>query len=230
MKNHVFLLFLGLAGPVAHAQQPVAKPAKLIPTAQAPAGYQELLLATINELQAARTLPATRAAVGKLDRAAAAAPTDWLPLYYQGLGYVQLSFLSNDEATRDKCLDQAQVLLDKSRKLSQSPGELLVLQGYLYQARLAVSPMLRAMEYGPKASAILQEAHRIDPQNPRASYLMGSNLFHKPALFGGGGEAARPWLEQAVALYAASHPATPTAPRWGQTEAKLLLAQVTRTQ
>ena len=221
MKKHVLFLFLAGAAPLAAAaQQPATKAA---PAAASP--YQDLMAATINELQAAHSLAATQLAIGKLERAAAAAPPDWLPVYYQGLGYVHLAFLVKDETAKDKYLDQAQGLIDKGLKLTRTTSELLVLQAYLYQARLAVSPMLRAMEYGPKVAETLKQAKQADPQNPRASYLMGSNLYYKPAMFGGGVEAAKPWLEQAVALYTATRPATPISPRWGQSEAIELLAQ-----
>jgi hypothetical protein len=224
MQKSAFLLYLACAAPLAAAAQQPASAAKPV-AAAVPATYQDLMATTINELQAAHTLAATHQAIGKMERAAAAAPADWLPVYYQGLGYVHLAFLVKGEDNKDKYLDQAQGLIDRGLKLTRTPSELLVLQAYLYQARLSVSPMLRAMEYGPKVAETLKQAKQADPQNPRASYLMGSNLYYKPAMFGGGAEAAKPWLEQAVALYSSSRPATPISPRWGQSEALELLAQ-----
>lgn len=220
MKNYLSLLGLGLAATAVHAQQPAVQ------TAPVPTGYQALLAATTTELLAARTVTVTKTAIGKLERASAAAPTDWLPVYYQGMGYVQISFLDKDEAARDNYLDQAQRLIDKGLKLTSNRSEVLVLQAYLYQARLSVSPMMRAMEYGPKISATLQEAQRADPQNPRASFLMGSNLLHKPTMFGGGSDAAKPWIEKAVAQYAAEHPVSPATPHWGREDATKMLAQI----
>lgn len=224
MKNYLLLLSLGCATPLAYAQQPAPAAAAL----QQSAGYQSQLMATIEELQTASTTALIQQSIDKLERAATAAPTDWLPRYYQAYGYIRLNFLLKDEATRDKYLDQAQGFLDQARRLAGSPSELLVLQSFLYQARLAVAPMQRAMEYGPKISAVLKEAQRADPQNPRASYLMGSNLLYKPAAMGGGSEAARPWLEQAITLYNASQPTNAAAPHWGRAEASQLLARIAK--
>ena len=67
----------------------------------------------------------------------AAAPTDWLPRYYQARAYLKMGFdgKKSDEQ-KDKLLDQAEAALDQASKMSQpDQAELLVLQAYIYQAR-----------------------------------------------------------------------------------------------
>jgi len=80
-------------------------------------------------------------------------------------------------------------------------SEVLALRANYYQAKLQGSPMM-APYYGPKAGNILEVALNEDPTNPRAYLLMGQNLFYTPAMFGGGADKAKPFLEKAAALFA----------------------------
>jgi hypothetical protein len=215
MKKTLLFLALAAASFSAAAQaKPAAAPAK---TTAAPAGYAELLGATVTELMSTGDPAQLKEVVAKLERAAAAAPTDWLPRYYQAYGNTMLTFTTPDDAaTKDKYLDQADAQLSQARKLGGDESELLVLQAYIGQARLMISPMTRFQTYGAPVGEALARAKGLNPANPRPYLLQANSVYYTPAAFGGGPEAARPLYEEAKARFAAFKPASALAPNWGE--------------
>ncbi|MBC6605237.1 hypothetical protein H8B13_00240 [Hymenobacter sp. BT188] len=206
MKTLILLLAFVAASFSATAQQ-----------ATAPAGYTELMAATITELNSTGDPAQLKQIVSKFERAAAAAPTDWLPAYYQAYGLLITSFQSKEDgSTKDKYLDQAEAALTQARKLRGDESELLVLQGYIYQARLGISPMDRSAKYSRMVSEVLGQAKGINPANPRIYLVLGNNVYFTPKIFGGGPEAAKPLFEEAKARFAAFQPSSPLAPGWGE--------------
>jgi hypothetical protein len=212
MKKLLFTLALATASLAATAQ---ASPATA--TAAAPAGYTELLGATIGQVMHTGDAAELQALAAKLERAAAVAPADWLPRYYQAYALVISAFQSKEStAAKDQVLDRAEAALAQARRLKGDESELLALQAYLYQARLSFEPMVRAQEYLPKVTDAVDQAEAANPANPRPYLIEANNVYHTPAAFGGGPAAARPQYEQAKARFADFRPASPLAPNWGQ--------------
>ncbi|RZK60672.1 MAG: hypothetical protein EOO59_06730, partial [Hymenobacter sp.] len=82
MKKPFLLLAFAAASFSAAAQTtPIAAPAA--PPAAAPAGYAELLGATITQVMSTSDAAELKGLAAKLERAATVAPADWLPRYYQ---------------------------------------------------------------------------------------------------------------------------------------------------
>ncbi|CAN5787342.1 hypothetical protein BH24BAC1_BH24BAC1_35780 [soil metagenome] len=185
--------------------------------------YHATMREQITALFAARTSQDLQPTVNQLERIAQAEPREWHPAYYAAYGYVMLSFREKDGDTRDRYLDQAQVLLDRALKLQPRESELHVLQGYLHQGRLQVSPVVRGMKYSGLAEEALQKAKKLNPHNPRAYFLLGQNKYHAPRMFGGGAAAALPLLTVAQEKFAAAKPTDPLALAWGaQANASML--------
>ncbi|WP_133272121.1 hypothetical protein [Hymenobacter radiodurans] len=206
MKTLILLLALVAASFSASAQQ-----------ATAPAGYSEMMAATITELNSTGDPAQLKQIVSKFERAATAAPTDWLPAYYQAYGLLLTTFQTKeDAATKDKYLDQAEAALTQARKLRGDESELLVLQGYIYQARLGISPMDRSAKYSRLVSEVLGQAKGVNPANPRIYLVLGNNIYFTPKMFGGGPEAAKPFFEEGKTRFAAYQPSSPLAPNWGE--------------
>ncbi|MCA8829300.1 hypothetical protein [Hymenobacter pini] len=184
----------------------------------APAGtYAALLTATVQELMSTGDPAQLKQADAKLERAALVAPKDWLPRYYQAYARVITCFVSKEDGdVKDKYLDQAEAALAQARKLQGDESELLVLQAYIYQARLGVSPMLRSMKYSGMVTETLSQAKKLNPANPRIYLVQANNVYYTPSMFGGGAEAAKPLYQEAKARYAAFTPASAAAPNWGE--------------
>jgi tetratricopeptide (TPR) repeat protein len=143
---------------------------------------------------------------------------DWLTLYYAGLCYIHASMKATEGSARDKLIDKAQPMIDKAFKLKPGDSEIHVLQAFLYQARIQINPVARGMSYSGKAEASLKKAIAANPGNPRAYSLMAYNLFHTPALFGGGPPKALPVFLKAREKFIIFKPLLPFYPRWGELE------------
>jgi hypothetical protein len=218
MKKLLFTLALAAASRGATAQTTTAPitPAVALASA-APAGYTELLGATITQVMRTGDDAELQALAARLERAAAAAPADWLPRYYQAYALIISVFQSKESGdAKDALLDRAEAALAQARQLHGDESELLTLQAYAYQARLGISPMLRSRKYSAMVDEATAQAQKLNPANPRAYLVAANNVYYTPKLFGGGAEAARPFYEAAKAKYAAAQPTGSLAPSWGQ--------------
>ncbi|RAK62895.1 hypothetical protein [Hymenobacter edaphi] len=214
MKTPLLILALAAATLSTAAAQTQTAPT---PAPAAPAGYQEMLGATIQEVMSTGDAAVLKELAGKLERAATVAPQDWLPRYYQSYALLIATFQGKEDGdVKDRQLDQAEAALQQARRLRGDESELLVLQAYIYQARLGVAPVTRSMQYAGKVNEALADARKLNPANPRIYLVQGNNLYFTPKMFGGGAEVARPVYEEAKARFAAFRPATPNAPGWGE--------------
>jgi hypothetical protein len=215
MQKTLFTLALVAASFAAPAQAPpTAAPA----VAAAPTDpYTSMMAATIKEMLSTSDGAVVQQAIDKFERAAAVRAADWLPRYYQAYGYVRLGFLTRDGDQQDKYFDRAQTALDQARKLlGADASELSVMQAYLYQGRIMVSPMTRGMKYAALVSESLDLAEKANPRNPRTYLVRGNDFKFRPKMFGGGAEAARPWYDKAKAAFETFAPASSIAPNWGR--------------
>ncbi len=230
MKAALFALALAAVSLAAAAQsQPLAMATVRPVAAPAADSFTQLLAATIADQTAATTPAAVQANLARLERAAAAAPTAWEPRYYQARGYLKLGFAAPDDEQKDRYFDQAQTALDQTKKLpGADPAELLILQAYLYQGRIMVSPMTRGMVYTGRVNEALNQAKALAPNNPRVYLLLGNDLYFRPAIFGGGAEKAKPLYEKAKTLFATFQPANALSPTWGQGNVDAVLAQINK--
>ncbi len=197
------------------------------PAATAPDAYTAAMLGIVAEQNAAKTPADLQANLAKLERVAAAAPTAWEARYYQARAYVKLGFAGTDGDAQDKLFDQAQAALDQGFKSKGADrAELLVMQAYLNQGRIMVSPMLRGALYTGRVQGALDEAKALSPDNPRVYLVLANDLYFRPAVFGGGADMAKPLYEKALALFATFKPTTALSPAWGQANAASTLAKI----
>ncbi|WP_201980562.1 hypothetical protein [Hymenobacter rubidus] len=227
MKAAVLTLALAATSLLAVAQSKTTALASAAPVPSAASdAFTTLMAATIAEQSAAATPADVQANLAKLERAVAAAPTAWEPRYYQARGYLKLGFASQPDDRQDKRFDQAQAALDAAKKLPGADvAELLVLQAYIYQGRIMVSPMTRGMVYAGRVAEALNQAKALAPNNPRVYLLLGNNAFHTPSMFGGGPDKAKPLYEKAKGLFATFRPANALSPTWGEKMNDAMLAQ-----
>ncbi len=224
MKTVLLTLALAAASLAATAQPQAAAPV----ASTAPDAYTAMMSATIAEQNAAGTPADVQANLAKLERAAAAAPTAWEPRYYQARGYLKLGFAGQDDDQKDQLFDQAQAALDQAKKLpGADQAEVLILQAYIYQGRIMVSPMARGMVYTGRVAEALTQAKNLAPNNPRLYLLLGNDSFYRPSMFGGGPDKALPLYEKAKALFATFRPANALSPAWGEKMTDAMLAKST---
>ena len=232
MKTVLFTFAFAAVSLAAAAQsQPVvlasaSRPAAAGPAA-APDAFTALMAATIAEQNAAKTPADVQANLAKLERAVAAAPAAWEPRYYQARAYLKLGFAGKDGDAQDKLFDQAEAALNAAKKLAGADqAELLIMQAYVNQGRIMVSPMTRGAVYTGRVQEALGQAKALAPNNPRVYLLLANDLFYRPAFFGGGAEKAKPLYDRAKALFGTFRPATALSPTWGEGNADAALAKI----
>lgn len=214
MKKTLLALALPAAPAAAHAQPaPSAAPAT---TAAAPAGYAEQLGEIIGATMRATDPAVLAAQAAKLQRAAALAPADWLPRYYQAYALIEQARLSKvPGAAKDQLLDQADAQLTQAKQLHGDESELQALQALGYQMRLSIDPMQRGQEYSELVMQAADLAKTLNPANPRPYLIEANQLYYTPEEYGGGAGRAQPLYEAAKAKFAAFRPASALGPSWG---------------
>lgn len=151
--------------------------------------------------------------------------TEWLPMYYAAYCYIVVSFMEPENAKKDAFLDKAQQFLDKSFQISPKESELFALQAFLYPSRITVDPMTRGMEYIGKMNQALDEAIRLNPDNPRSYYLRAITVLNMPEAFGGGPVSARPIFEVAKQKFDSFQPKSSISPDWGKEQNEMEMSK-----
>jgi len=141
---------------------------------------------------------------------------EWLPLYYSAYAYIVVCYVNPDKEQTDAMLDKAQGFIDRALEIAPKESELFALQAFLYPARITVDPMARGAEYIGKMNQALDDAIRLNPENPRSYYLRAITTLNMPEGFGGGAANAKPIFETAKAKFDKFTPETSISPSWGK--------------
>ena len=141
---------------------------------------------------------------------------EWLAPLYSALSFVLASFREPDTKLKEELCNKAQTYIDTSAMRHPDVSELASMQAFLYQARIDVSPMERGLEYSLKADAQIKKAEAANPEDPRAYFLYGMNVYYTPKIFGGGPEKALPLFEQAAVKFNDFVPKMKFMPHWGK--------------
>jgi hypothetical protein len=165
-------------------------------------------------------------AVSQLERIAAAEPKEWLPNYWAAYGLANLSYAETDADKKDIILDKADKFLAAAEKLQPKNDEIEVMKAYLASARMTVAPQDRWQKYGGMVAKSLQNAIKLNPENPRAKLLEAQGIYYTPEAFGGGKKKSQPIFEEALNKFSKFKPASSIAPNWGERAAQWLLSQI----
>ena len=178
--------------------------------------YQQAMTKAIEKLKYASVDREFLEVANAFERISQNEQKEWLPLYYFAQCYIVVSYNEGDATKKDALLDKAQAFLDKAFLLNPKESELFALQAFLYPSRIMVDPMARGMEYVAKMNKALDEAIRLNPENPRSYYLRGITVLNMPENFGGGATAAKPIFEIAAQKFDSFQPASAISPNWGK--------------
>ncbi|AYB35087.1 hypothetical protein [Chryseolinea soli] len=198
MKNKVLILIFLLLSTGAYAQK-----------------FEEVLKEAYLKFEKTESPQDKLNVVNRLDMIAARYSDQWSAQYYAAYAKVVTSYLLEDEKQRDGLIDQAEQALNKSKALTKTNEEILIMEAYIANARLAVKPMSRYKKYGEIFDAKLAEASALNAANPRIYFLKGQSTFHTPRAFGGGCKNALPFFEKAIPLFAKESKDDLSKPFWG---------------
>ncbi len=152
--------------------------------------------------------------------------TQCLPYYYAALALTTPGW-DDTKLDKDANAEKIKALCDSAEALTSDnadKAEILTIRNMAATQQMLVDPQNRWSSYGQQSTAYLQKAKQLNPNNPRAYYLEGANIFGTPENFGGGKTKAKPILEKSVELFKAGQ-AKPLYPDWGKKQAEDMLAQ-----
>tara|TARA_R110001592_G_scaffold262565_1_gene527690 strand:- start:84566 stop:85219 length:654 start_codon:yes stop_codon:yes gene_type:complete len=170
-----------------------------------------------------KTLADYQNIANRFDRIAKAEKEEWLPNYYAGLTYVYMSFVRGlEDDKRDEYLDQALVYAEKAGEIAGNDVEITVLTGYIYMAKVSVSPALRGMTMSSKVSGYFEKALAMSPNNPRANLMLGRWKYGTAQFFGSDVSEPCALMQKSLSLFEASKGESTIMPSWGQGQAEAM--------
>ncbi len=180
--------------------------------------YMSVMIKQKKTMKMARTITEFQTLADNFEQISQAESDKWHPLYYAAYCYINMSFINKLNDDRIKYLNKAQSFVDKAIEIYPDESELFVLQGFIYEARIQTDPVNKGKEYSENATKALEQAIEFNPENPRAYYLLGLNILHTPKQYGGGKEAACPYLSKANNKFKTDIPGNVLSPTWGGEE------------
>lgn len=178
--------------------------------------FQKSLSEAYHRFEETDTLQHKMNAINRIDLIAAKWSDQWMAHYYAAYTKIVVSYLLEDEKQRDAIIDQAERSLLRAKELRVTmDDELYVMDAYVASARLSVKSGSRWKKYGAIFDVNLEEAKKINPENPRIHFLKGQALFHTPKAFGGGAKKALPYFEKAAAGFQSEPTTSLEKPFWG---------------
>lgn len=190
--------------------------------------YQQAMNQQVGQLDSASTF--TQAGMQQLgntfERIAEAEKTQWLPYYYAAYCRVNEAFFTTDKGKVDEVADKALLNIEKAAALKGKDSEISCILSMIASARIGVDPMTRGMKYGMESGQHLEDAKKLNPENPRVYMLEGQSFLYTPEAFGGSKSKAKEKFEEALKKFETEKPADKVTPHWGQAYTKMLVSQI----
>lgn len=193
--------------------------------------YQAAMKAKVESLDSIKSATEWIDAANAFERIAEAEKNQWLPYYYAALGQVMNGYMQGSSGAptgadkTDPLADKAEQLLLKAEALTNENSEIFILKKMIATLRMMADPMNRYQTYGPQAAEALQQAKKLNPENPRVYYLEGQDKFYTPEEFGGSKTEAKALFEESMKKYAAFKPESTIHPQWGLMQVKYFYSQ-----
>ncbi len=126
----------------------------------------------------------------------------WLPYYYAAYCYTRISHMNKKADKRDYWVDKAQVEIDKAYEIDPENSEILVMKGFVLQARMDIRPNDQwDLNTTAKQWSILIRQEKLILKIPEAIYGKALIFFIPLRCFGGGKTNAYPIIKTAIEKY-----------------------------
>ena len=202
--------------------------------AQMPEKFVKAMEAKIAAVDTTATAQGLTDLANAFERIGDAEKNQWLAYYYAAYCNVSAGYIASQggdmmAAKADKTdpyADKADAQIKKAEALAKNNSEIFIVKKMIASLRMLGDPMNRYMTYGPEAQAMLDEAKKLNPENPRVYLLEGQDKFYTPEQFGGSKQEAKVLFEKAQTLYETFKPETNIHPNWGKNQIGYFLSQV----
>ena len=154
--------------------------------------------------------------------------TLWQPYYYAALSIIKKGrelMQKNQLSQLDDVAKEAQNYIDKAEALSPNNAEIFLLKKMNHGLKMMVNPMERWQTEGQAAQVALNEAKKLDPENPRISILEAEDLYYTPEQFGGSKTKGIELFKKALEQFKTYKVKSSVDPNWGQGEANYFISQ-----
>lgn len=199
--------------------------------AQMPDKFVKAMEANIARIDSAKSVQDWVDITAAFERIAEAEKNQWLPYYYVALGNVMSGTMSlgdnlygNNAEKTDPKADAAEKALNKAISLSKESSETWVIKKMIISLRMLGDVMNRAMTAMPEATAALDNAKKLDANNPRIYILEGQDKYYTPEQYGGSKDEAKVLFEKAQKLFETFKPETSVHPNWGKNQVGYFLS------
>ena len=154
--------------------------------------------------------------------------TLWQPYYYAAFSIIKKGrtlMQQNQLSQLDDVAKEAQNYIDKAEALSPNNAEIFLLKKMNHGLKMIVNPMERWQTEGQAAQVALNEAKKLDPENPRISILEAEDLYYTPEQFGGSKSKGIELFKKALEQFKTYKIKSSVDPNWGQGEANYFISQ-----
>ncbi len=168
------------------------------------------------------------------ERIAEAEKTLWEPFYYAAFATVMAGNFSmpqdgsfgDNSSIADPYADKAEALINKAAEIGKDNSEIFCVKKMVHSLRMMGNPMARYMTEGAKATEALENAKKLNENNPRVYILEGQDKFYTPEQFGGSKVEAKILFEKANGIFMVSKPGSSIEPQWGRGQVAYFLSQI----
>ena len=154
--------------------------------------------------------------------------TLWQPYYYAAFSIIKKGrtlMQQNQLSQLDDVAKEAQNYIDKAEALSPNNAEIFLLKKMNHGLKMIVNPMERWETEGQAAQVALNEAQKLDPENPRITILEAEDLYFTPEEFGGNKQKGIELFKKALEQFKTYKVKSSVDPNWGQGEANYFISQ-----
>lgn len=188
--------------------------------------YTKAMESLVPAVDTTRSIEGLIDLAGSFERIANAEKIQWLPFYYAALCNINAAnmyFQSQQLDRIDPLADKAEPMLNKAEELEKNNSEIALLKKMFNTTRMMADPMSRFMTYmGPIAEA-LENAKKLDSENPRIYLIEGIDKYYTPEQYGGSKEEGKKLFAEAAKKLETFKPASNIHPSWGASQLKYFM-------
>ena len=217
MKKQIFALAILLFVGKSYAQTATA--------AAAPANdkFVKAVEKQLTTLDTCKSMECLTALANTFERIATKETGEWLSSYYAAYTQLLMTYFDKDVAKVEVYCDKADKFIEVADKLMPKNSEIALLKAMSAGSRIRINPMVNGQKYAPVASAFMETAKTLDPENPRVYMQQGISTYFTPPMWGGSKEKGKEMMETAAKKYETFKPASSIHPNWGKASNEKML-------